>query len=381
LLSFEFRFPQAEAVKPSGTYRGLALSAVSPVPGITFERVLDRLQHVPGVISAATTSRPPLNGLGVSMRFSVQGRASSPTAASGDNAPGPDQVASYFAVSANFFGTMKTRILQGREFNTRDTAASSPVVIINRTMARRFFQSEDPVGKQITLDWVPEERPREIIGVVGDTVLTRLQRDQVPIMYVPFTQQAAHWPAPNWFDRARMYFVLRTSGDPLSLVPAAKLALADIDQNRPAINFKSVEQSLDQQVQYQYLRFYVLLLGVFGGAALFLAVIGLYGVMAYAVSQRTREIGVRVALGADSSSVVGMVLHHGLKLVALGILLGLTGALALTGMVKAFLFGVSSTDPLTYAEASFSLVVVAIAACVIPVRRALRVDPTHRFAL
>jgi putative ABC transport system permease protein len=373
LLTFEFGFPQAETVKPSGAYRGLAISSVNPVTGITFEGMLDRIRRVPGVVSAAATSRPPLNGVGVSMRFLIEGRPASPVGNS-SNPREPDQIANYFAISPNYFSTMKTRLLEGRDFTLGDTAA--PVLIINQTMAHRFFPSEDPVGKRITLDWVPDEKPREIVGVVADTFLTRLQRDKVPVMYVPFAQQAPRWPASNWFDRARMYFVLRTSVDPMSLVPVVKSEAAKVDRNRPAVNFKTVEQTLDQQVQYQYLRFYVLLLGAFGGVALALAVIGLYSVMSYSVSQRTRELGIRIALGADGKKVVGMVLGQAMILVALGLALGLTGAFALTRVIATFLYGVSSTDVITYIGVSASLTIGALIASLIPARRAISVDPT-----
>ena len=375
LLTFEFSFPPAETVKPFGMYRGLAISSVNPVPAITFEGMLDRLRQVPGVLSAAATSRPPLNGVGVSMRFLIEGRPA-PAVDNTRNPREPDQIANYFAVSPNYFGTMKTRLFEGRNFTQRDTVAALPVVIVNQTLARRFFPSEGAIGKRITLDSVPDEKPREIVGVVADTFLTRLQRDKVPVLYVPFTQQSSRWPASNWYDRARMYFVLRTTVDPMSLVPVVKSAVAEVNRNRPAVNFKTIEQTLDQQVQYQYLRLYVVLLGLFGGVALVLAMIGLYSVMSFSVAQRTRELGIRIALGADRNRVVRMVLRQALILVSVGLVLGLTGAFTVTSVIRTFLYGVSSTDLTTYMGVSVSLTVVAIAACWIPARRATSVDPT-----
>ena len=193
-------------------------------------------------------------------------------------------------------------------------------------------------------------------------------------MYVPHVQQTPRWMGPQWADRAGMYFVLRTSGDPMSLVETVKRAVADVDLSRPATNFRTVQQYLDQQTQY--LRLYILLLGIFGSIAAVLAAIGIYGVMAYSVAERTREIGIRMALGADSSDVLKMVMRHALLLVGLGLTFGLAGSLALTRLIKSGLYGVTATDPATYFAISVLLIVVAMIACFIPTRRAVRVDPT-----
>jgi putative ABC transport system permease protein len=193
-------------------------------------------------------------------------------------------------------------------------------------------------------------------------------------MYVPHIQQTPRWMGPQWNDRAGMYFVLRTAGDPLSIVETVKRAVADVDPSRPATNFRSVDQYLDQQTQY--LRLYILLLGIFGGIAAVLAAIGIYGVMAYAVAERTREIGIRMALGAGSREVLKMVMRHALLLVAIGLTIGLTGSFALTRLIRSGLYGVTATDPATYAGISALLILVAIIACWVPTRRAVRVDPT-----
>jgi len=375
VLTFDFRFAQNDTIKPYGRYRGVGLWDVLPLPELTFDRVLERVKGIPGVISAAGISRPPLNSGGIQMQFLIEGRpAPPPSIAPGGDPQQQAQTADYFSITPNYFETMRIPILSGRNITPRDTAAGAPVLIINQTMARRFFPGEDPIGKRITLDFVPDERPREIIAVVGDTRSSQMQKEPSPTMYVSHLQQTARWPGPQFSDRAGMYFLLRTSGDPLKLVEAVKRAVAEVDPSRPAANFRTVEQSLSQQTQF--LRLYILLLGIFGGIAAVLAAIGIYGVMAYAVAERTREIGIRMALGAGSGDVVKMVLGHALVIIGIGVTLGLAGSFALTRVIKSALYGVTATDPTTYVGISVLLLLVAIIACLIPTRRAVAVHPT-----
>jgi putative ABC transport system permease protein len=257
VLTFDFRFAQADAIKPYARYRGLGLWDVSPLPALTFDRVLDRVRAIPGVVSAAAINRPPMNSDGIGMPFLIEGRPAPPPNTAADAGSQQGQTANYFAVTPNFFGTMKVPIVRGRDFNAQDTGAGAMVIIVNQTFARRFFASEEALGKRITLDFVPDERPREIIAVVGDVRTNRMQKEPSPAMYVPHVQQTPRWMGPQWADRAGMFFVLRTSNDPLSIVETVKRAVADVDLTRPATNFRSVEQYLKQQ--NQYLRMYILL--------------------------------------------------------------------------------------------------------------------------
>jgi len=374
LLTFEFRFPQGEAIKPYSRYRGMGLWDISPQTTLTYNRVFDRMQSMPGVISAAGINRPPLNGDGISMAFLIEGKPTPPPNNAAGGSQEQAQSANYFAVTPNFFATMKIPVLRGRDFTPQDTAAAPLAIIINQTMSRRFFPGEDPIGKRITLDFVPNEQPRQIVAVVGDTPLNRFQKDQASIMYVPYTQQTPRWMGPWWNDRAAMYFVLRTSGDPMSLVPAMRRAVADVDPNKPAANIRTVEQYLDQQIQYQ--RLYILLLSVFGAIAAVLAAVGIYGVMSYSVAERTREIGIRMALGASGSDVLMLVVRQALILVSIGLALGLASSFALTRVIKSALYGVTATDPATYIGVSLALALVALVACFVPTRRAIAVDPT-----
>ena len=241
-------------------------------------------------------------------------------------------------------------------------------------MARRYFANEEPIGKRLTLDFVPDEKPREIVAVVGDTVLDRFQKKQRAVMYVPYTQQTPRWLGPYWNDRASMVFVLRSLGNPNQLIPAVRRAVTEVDSNKPAADFRTVEDFLDRQVQY--LRLYILLLGIFGGVAAVLAAIGIYGVMAYSVAERTREIGIRMALGASSGDVLALIARQALLLISMGLVLGLAASFALTRVVKSALVGVTATDPATYTAISVALALVALLACFIPTRRAVAVDPT-----
>jgi putative ABC transport system permease protein len=269
---------------------------------------------------------------------------------------------------------MKIPLLRGRDFSPQDTAAAPLVIIVNQTLARRFFPTEDPIGKRLTLDFVPDEKPRQIIAVTGDITLNRLQDKQTPLVYVPYTQQTPRWVGPYWYDRSGMYFLLRTSGNPLGIVGAARRVVAEIDSTKPVAEVRTVEAYLDRQVQYT--RLYILLLGIFGGIAAVLAAGGIYGVMSYSVAERTREIGIRMALGATARDVLALIARQALGMISIGLTIGLAGALALTQVIKSALVGVTPTDPATYVVVAVGLVLIALLACFIPTRRAVSVDPT-----
>ena len=375
LISFDFRFPQGEAIKPVSRYRGMGVWDVSPNTTATFQRLLERMQGLPGVVSAAAISEPPMVGGGISMPFFIEGRPTPPaTTDSGPNSQDQGQSARYFAVTPGYFGTMKIPMLRGRDFTPQDNAAAPAVIAINQTLARRYFASEDPIGKRLTLDFVPNEQPRQIVAVVGDVIINRLQPKQLSIVYVPYTQQTPKWMGPYWSDRAGMFFILRTAGKPESIVPAMRRAVAEVDPNKPAGNIRTVEDYLDRQVQY--LRLYILLLGIFGAVAAVLAAIGIYGVMAYSVAERTREIGIRVALGAGGREVLALVARQAAIVISIGLALGLGGSFALTRLLKSALVEVTATDPSTYSVVALALAAVAVLACLVPTRRAIAVDPT-----
>jgi len=369
LLTFDFRFSRDEAIKAFGRYRNAGLWDVNPQTTQTFQRAYERIQGLPGVVSAAGASTPPLAG-SLKMGFLIEGRPAPPLDKNGQ----PSQTASYIAVTPNYFATLRAPIIQGRDFNDRDTAASPFVVIINQTMAKRFWPNESPIGKQLRMDYVPDEPLREVVGVAGDIRMNRQQRQLDPSVYVPYLQQTPRWMGAGYSIRAGMFFILRTSGSPLSLTNTVRQAMAEVDPNKPVANIRTVEAYLDQQVQY--VRLYVLLLGIFGAIAAGLAAIGIYGVMSYSVAERTREIGIRMALGASAPDVLRLVLLQALLLLSIGLTMGLAGSFALTRYLKSALYEVTATDPATYIAVSVLLAAVAVVASMVPTRRAITVNPT-----
>jgi putative ABC transport system permease protein len=325
------------------------------------------MRALPGVQVAAASSQP-YNGA-LSVGFLKEGQ--SPPA---DGGPVADQMLGYIAITPNFFSTMRVPIVQGRDFNDLDNAKGPWVVIVNQAMAKRYWPDGSPLGRSIRLDYVPGEQLREVVGVSGDLRLSRRQREPAPVVYVPYQQQPAQWPGPGWQMRAGMFYLVRTSGKPQAMIPAIRSALADVEPNRPANNISTLEENLGQQVQYD--RLYIILLTIFGAVAAVLAAIGIYGVMAYSVAERTREIGIRMALGARSGEVLKLVIGRALALIGIGLVLGLGGAFALARLIRHQLYEVTPTDPLTYTLVSLALTLVAVVACIIPTRRAVTVDPT-----
>jgi putative ABC transport system permease protein len=374
LLTFDFRFPQNQLMKPVGQqYRGVGLWDISPNVALTYDRLFERVRGLPGVISAAAASRPPFAGA-MGIQFRILGRPA-PEPGTQGGGQGGGMNAAYMPVTPNYFSTVRIPMLQGRDFTATDSASAPLVVIISKAMAQRWWANENPIGQRVVFDFVPDEQPREIIGVVGDVRMNQTQRQPGPVVYLPHLQHSQRWLGPSWGYRSSMSYILRTSGNPTGMAAAIRSAVAEIDPSKPVGNLQTVEQNLRDQVSGQ--RVYMLLLTVFGAIAAVLATVGIYGVMAYAVTQRTREIGIRMALGATSSGVMTLVLKQALILVSIGLVLGIAGAFGLTRFIANELYEVKPTDPTTFIAVSLGLVVVAILASVIPTRRAVSVDPTE----
>jgi len=363
LLTFRYRFPENQFSKPVGPYHGLVLWEMSLVPPAAFTQVWERLQTVPGVRSAAGIVYPPLTG-NYPLTFTIEGR---PAAA-------PEELtADFFPVTPNFFATMKIPMLRGRDFTAGDAAAAPWVAIVNETMARRFFAKDDPIGKKIRVDLSPEDQPREVIAVVKDIPASHPQTRQDPAIFIPFVQAAAHSTGPHTGLHMQMTFLLRTQGDPMNALPAVRGAVIEIDRNHPLIDPRTEQSYLAEQTQYP--RYYSMLLGLFASVATGLVAVGIYGLMAYTVAQRTREIGIRMALGAGGWDVLKMVGRQASAVIACGIAAGAAGAMALTRFISSEIWEVKTTDPSTFVGVTVLLIAIAVLACLVPTRRAVEVDP------
>jgi putative ABC transport system permease protein len=267
----------------------------------------------------------------------------------------------YRIVSHDYFRTLKIPLVAGRVFSAQDRAETTPVAVIGEALARFVWPNEDPLGKRVR--WGAANGPQmTIVGIVKDVKLHQLSAVK-PQLYMPYAQ------AP--FQPYEI--ALRTKGDPLALAAAVRYEVWGVDKDIPIANVQTMEQLLAASIKRE--RFNVLLLALFAGLALVLAVVGIYGVMSYLVTQHTREIGIRMALGARTADVLKLVVGQGLALALLGVGVGLVGALALTRLMASLLFGVSATDPLTFVVIALLLVGIALLACWIPARRATKVDP------
>jgi putative ABC transport system permease protein len=322
-----------------------------------YDELLRRIETLPGVATAAVATDLPLTNTGNSVGIAMEGRAD----------PAPDRMPIIITrvVSPGYFKTMSIPLLDGRVFTDGDKSDSPPVVIISETMARRFWPNEDPLGKRIKVGRSTSSRPwLTVIGVVKDVRQYELVIEPKPQMYVPY-QQA------EFFEPRAL--VVRANFDPLSLTGTVRQTVWEIDKDQPVSDISTMEEVIADSVARQ--RFSMWLLGIFAGLALVLAAVGIYGVMSYSVAQRTREIGIRMALGAQRSDVLKMTIGGGLRLVLMGAAIGLAAALVLTRVMSSLLFGVSPTDPLTFVSISIVLISVAVLASYVPARRATRVDP------
>ncbi|HKG92444.1 MAG TPA: ABC transporter permease [Gemmatimonadaceae bacterium] len=321
----------------------------------TFDRYLERVRALPGVRSAGGVSSLPLTGAVEFTVFAVDGR---PRPASAEDAPS----AAYAVVTPGYFEAAGMQIRQGRPITDADRADAAPVVVVNEALARKHWPGESAVGKRITIGF-DERVSREVVGVVGDVKLISLDAETTPAVYFPLEQ------VPYPF----LSIVVRTQGAPAAQAPALRGALRETD---PALAFDEL-RTLDDvfAASLATRRFSMVVLGFFAALAMLLAMVGLYGVISYAVAQRTREIGVRMALGARPEDVARMVLGESALVVGAGLAAGVVGALLLTRLLRSQLYAVSAADPSVYAAVALSLAAVAMVAAYIPARRATKVDP------
>jgi len=329
------------------------------------ERLRERFASVPGVQSVAATTPPPLGGTPRRVLF----RKDSWLALADEREPWS---AEWYPVSADYFETMQIPVRQGRTVTRQDAQSTPPVAMINTSMAARYWPNENPIGRLLQTD-VLDDPPREIVGVVGDVRQDRYQLAPVPQVYVPRTQLPHRMDMQMSLEVLVTTFVVRAAGDPLPLAPVLRAAVRDIDATLSVSSARTVKDYAADQLQE--LSQYAAVLGVFGAMSVTLAVIGILGVMAQAVGQRANEIAVRMALGAQPLNVLGLVLRQGLMLIAVGIGVGLVASVMLTPVIRSLLWGVTITDPLTLALVVLALAAVAVVACYLPARRALKVAP------
>jgi putative ABC transport system permease protein len=318
-------------------------------------QTVEHIKSLPGVQSAGAVLSLPLGGdtFNVGRSYIREGRPATPEESAN---------AAYLVATPDYFRALQIPLVAGRAFTEQDTEQTPKVVVVNESMAQVLWPGESPLGKRITI-WRDEKFPREIVGVVGDTKPS-LDNEAGPQMYVPYAQDS------NWTG---MSLVIRTNAEPTGLTAAVRSEIRSLDKGIPVFNAKTMNEVLAISVGPR--RTPMLLLSAFAAVALLLAMIGIYGVTAYHVSQRTQEIGIRMALGAQMRDVLSLVLKGGMALALLGIGLGLVGAIALTRLMSSLLFGVKPTDMATFATVSLCLFVTALIACYLPARKATKVDP------
>jgi putative ABC transport system permease protein len=324
-----------------------------------YTQLLSKVRDLPGVVSAGAVTPLPLSGNNAIITFQIEGRP----------VPKSEEPSADIEIaSPGFFKTLNIPMLRGRDFSERDDSKAPGVVIVNEAFARKYFPKEDAVGKRITPGASNSGKPplREIVAVVGNVKNRSLDTEEVPIYYIPSTQ----------LNFGSMAVCLRTSNDPHSVVSAVRSVVSSMDPDLPVYDIKTMEEYLASSVVTQ--RFNAMLLQAFAGLALVLTGIGLYGVIAYAVAQRTHEIGVRMTLGASRSEVVRMVLKSGLQLTGIGVAAGLVLSFIAAKFATSFsslLFGIKATDLVTFSAVVGIVTIVSLLACYIPAYRASKVDP------
>ena len=335
----------AQIALPQGAYP-------DPAQRVAFmDNLLSRLKNLPGVSSAASVTRLPMNAGSSSRSIVAEGRARKEE----------DDNADYSVVTPDFFSTLQIPLLAGRVLTDSDSQMSPTVAVVNQSMARYYWPGQDPIGKRFQRD--DDTSWMEVVGVVRDVHQHSLGDKPRPAFFVPY-------PQDPW---ASVTIVVRTISTPESLISAVQQTVTSIDSNQPLYRVRTLDTIVFLSVAAK--RFNMLLLETFAGIALLLAAIGIYGVISYSVAQRTSEIGIRMALGAQRSDVLRLVVGQGLKLAGFGILIGIAAAFGLTRLMASLLFGVGEYDPVAFAAAAVILLLVAIAACYIPARRAIAVDP------
>jgi len=322
-----------------------------------YRQLEERVSGLPGVRQVTLAARPPLWG-------SEGGTAQEAAILSHPPAPGEaNPKVKFNTIGPNYFRTMGIPLLRGRDFDQRDGPDGPKVMIVSQTMARRFWPNEDAVGQFVHAAYDPDSVNRQIVGVVGDARINHIEEDAEPYMYLPYAQSRREW----------IMLLAETTGDPLRLAGPLRAEVKALDDRAPVLEISTLGLVIRSSVFEQQIA--ATFVGILGAIALFLAAIGLYGVISYAMVRRTREIGIRMALGAQRRDALRLVLGQGIRLAAIGIAIGLAGALAVARLLGQVLYGVSSHDLVTFASVPALMMAVALAASYIPARRATQIDP------
>jgi len=313
-----------------------------------------RMEALPGVVSVGGTTRVPLGSTSVSTSVQIEGRA----------VPAAELPEVQFRRAMhNYFETMGIPLRRGRAFNTNDSPTAPPVAVINDTMARKLFPDQDPIGQHVRTGPNPSGPWTTIIGVIGDVRHGGLEEVPQPEMYISYLQGPPVGP----------FIVMRTTGDPALLAETVRAEARRIDKNLPIYEMRTMSTLRSQAVSTR--RFVLLIVGAFGALALGLAAIGVYGVMSLIVSERTREVGVRLALGAEPSQLLRMIVGQAAKLAGIGVAIGVSVALPLAPLLDSQLYGIQSFDPMTFVSVPIALLMIAALAAIVPARKAMRIDP------
>jgi putative ABC transport system permease protein len=371
-----YKYAEETGVGGESLTRGLKVWKVRAQEAFVYE-LLHRLQSLPGVTAAGAINFLPMTGRFWGAPFRLPGQPQPPS-------QDPQGYVLLRPATPDYFRALGIPLRKGRFFTTRDGANSPGVAIVNETLARRLWPHEDPIGQRIETEdgRVDPMRPFEIVGVVGDTkqdLLLNQQGFQGAVMYIPYPQQAPAYVDYNLGFRLGASFVVRTTADPRSAAQALRAAVKELDPDQPIERLTTMEEFLSENeadcCSVKVRRFHTLLIGIFGGLALALAAVGLYGTISYAATRRTHEIGVRMALGAERWDVVKLVARQGLLLTAIGLAVGNTAALGLTRVLRSRLYGVGPSDPATFAAVAGLVLLIGGLAAYVPARRAASIDP------
>jgi putative ABC transport system permease protein len=367
VTTFQMSFTGREFFGATGqtTPSGSTQMRLSPRINVIATDLRDRIAALPAVDGVSLVGAVRPISFSREYQFTIAGRQ--PATSERDA-----MRANWYPIGANYFAVLQAPIVRGREFSDLDSPSSTPVALINETAARRYWPNDNPIGQTITIDFY-NDQPRQIVGIVPDIRPDIYNRDSQPQMYVPYAQLPTLQAGVDAFGLERVTFVVRSRAQIQDWLPATQAAATKLD---PVHAVTGVQVLADFAVQQtQGFRQYVILLGVFAAIALVIAVVGVYGVMSHSVTQRTSEIGIRVAFGARARNILGSILGRGLVVIGIGMAVGLALSVGATRIISGYLYGVTPTDPVTFGVALLMLFVVACLACFVPARRALKVDP------